>query len=376
MKNERYSRRLLTEAKEVLLVGKLRIGIIGTGFGTLVQAPAFMLHPECEVVALSGVARAGRARAEADALGIPRAYDNFTTMLAEEELDLVSVVSAPNLHHPMTMAALERRIPVLCEKPMAMDLAKAQAMVDGAERRNLFNAVNFEFRHQPGRTRLKELVAEGFLGDLVHVSLTWTRAGLEQNLARPMGWLWSTHTGGGMLGALGSHMVDTLRWCFGDIRAVSGVLTAHVDVRSGQPADADDTFAFLAKLSGKATGVVQFLSHCQHGFGVRLEAYGTRGTLVLLDDRTLLAGRAGESLAEVPLPARFELPGVVYPGNLDPRTIPMIIMVHNLVCGLRGGPPSPSPEFGTFADGAAVQAVLDAVRQSHREGRWVDVPPA
>jgi predicted dehydrogenase len=356
---------------------KLRIGIIGTGFGTVVQAPGFMMHPECEVVALAGVARPGRAQEQAAKLGIPRAYDTYQAMLANEELDLVSVVSAPSMHYAMTIAAQERRLPVLCEKPMAMDLAQAQAMVDAAERRGLLNAINFEFRHVPARTKMKQLIAEGFLGELVHFNLTYTAGGLAQNLARPIGWLWKEETGGGMLGALGSHIIDMLRWYFGDIRSVAGALTSHVDVRSGEPATADDTFSFLARLSGKATGVVQYLSHAHHGFGMRLEVYGTAGTLVLEDPKRLLAGKPGQSLEEVPLPARFDVPGVAYPESMDARLAPFIVMADNLVQALRGtAAPGPSRYLPTFRDGAAVQAVLDAVRRSHREGRWVDVAQA
>ncbi|HWI66512.1 MAG TPA: Gfo/Idh/MocA family oxidoreductase [Symbiobacteriaceae bacterium] len=357
-------------------MGKIRVGIIGTGFGALVQAPGFMMHPACEVVALSGVARAGRAAAEAAKLGIPRAYDDYMTMLNQEELDLVSVVSAPNLHHPMTMAALERRIPVLCEKPMAMNLAEAQAMVDAAERRSLVNAIDFEFRYGPGRTQFKKLIDEGFLGELIHFTLTYSMEGLERNLARPNGWLWQTATRGGMLGALGSHLVDTLRWFFGDITAVSGMLSNHVEMRSGEPADADDSFAFLAKLSGKATGVVQFLMHAHHGFGLRIEAFGTKGTLVLEGDQRVLAGRPGETPVEVANELPVKLPGLEYPATLDPRTLPFVVMVDQLVGAIRGeGMVGVKRPYATFRDGAAVQAVLDAVYESHASERWVTVSP-
>ena len=356
-------------------MSKLRVGIIGTGFGALVQAPGFMMHPACEVVALAGVARAGRAQEQAANLGIPRAYDDYMTMLQSEELDLVSVVSAPNLHHPMAIAALERQIPVLCEKPMAMNLTEAQAMIDAAERRNLVGAIDFEFRYNPARTQFQMLIEEGFLGDLIHFNLTYSMGGLERNLARPNGWLWQTKTRGGMLGALGSHLIDSLRWFFGDITAVSGMLSNHVEMRSGEPADADDSFAFLCKLGGKATGVVQFLSHAHHGVGLRIEAFGTRGTLVLEGDQKVLAGRPGEPLAEVANEFPVKLPGLEYPDTLDARTIPFLVMVDQLVGALRGkeamlGFQRP---YATFRDGAAVQAVLDAVYQSAAEGRWVEV---
>ncbi len=356
-------------------MSKLKVGIIGTGFGALIQAPGFSMHPECEVVALAGVARPGRAAEQAAKLGIPHAYDDWQAMLAQEELDLVSVVSAPHLHHPMTIAALERRIPVLCEKPMALNLAEAQSMADAAQRRGLVGAIDFEFRHNPVRTRFKEMVQEGFLGDLVHFNLTMSLPAFERHVNRPMGWLWREENGGGMLGAIGSHLIDTLRWLLGDIDSVAARLSTHVAERQGEPVTADDTFAFLCQMAGsKATGIAQMLMYAHHGFDMRLEAFGTKGTLVLLGDQKLLAGRAGQSLEEVPLPARFDLPGVVYPENPDKHIPPFMVMVDNLVQAIRRtGAPGPSREYATFADGAAVQAVLDAIRQAHREERWVKV---
>lgn len=357
-------------------MSKLKVGIIGTGFGALVQAPGFMMHPEWEVVALSGVSRPGRAAEQAAQLRIPRAYDDYTRMLEGEELDLVSVVSAPDLHLPMTLSALERKIPVLCEKPMALNLAEARAMVGAAESRNLVNAIDFEFRHRPARTRFRELVQEGFLGELIHFTLTYSMPAFERHAARPMGWLWREESGGGMLGALGSHLIDSLRWFFGDIEAVAGKLTTHVAQREGEQVTADDTFAFLCQMSGgKATGMVQMLMYAHHGFGMRLEAFGTKGSLVLIDDKSLLAGKAGQSLTEVALPVRIAVPGVTYPDQLDERTPPFVVMAENLAHAIRGaGAPGPSREYATFRDGAAVQAVLDAIRQADREGRWVTVP--
>ncbi|HYF91926.1 MAG TPA: Gfo/Idh/MocA family oxidoreductase [Symbiobacteriaceae bacterium] len=356
-------------------MGKIRVGIIGTGFGALVQAPGFMMHPACEVVALSGVARPGRAQEQAARLGIPRAYDDYMTMLRQEELDLVSVVSSPNLHHPMTLAALERRIHVLCEKPMAMNLVEAQAMVDAAERRSLVNAIDHEFRYGPGRTQFKKLIDEGFLGDPIHFTLTYSMNGLERNLARPNGWLSQTATRGGMLGALGSHLIDTLRWFFGDITAVCGSLTNHVEVRSGAPADADDSFAFLCRLSGKTTGVVQFLMHAHHGFGMRVEAFGTKGTLVLENDQKVLAGKSGQELSEVANELPVKLPGLQYADSLDPRTLPFVVMVDQLAGAIlgEGAMVGSKRPYATFRVGAAVQAVLDAVYQSDAERRWVEV---
>ncbi len=354
-------------------MARLRVGIIGTGFGTVVQAPGFMLHPDWEVAALSGVSRPGRAQEQATALGIPAAYDNYLDMLDHERLDLVSVVSSPDKHLPMTLAALERGIPVLCEKPMAMNLAEARAMVQGAEQRHLLGIIDHEFRYIPARAQFKRLVAAGYLGDLLHFTMTYSMSGGARHASRPMNWLWQAQSGGGMLGAIGSHMIDQVRWCLGEFRSVLGMLATHVNTRSGEPVTADDGFTFLARMDGNATGVVQFITAAHHSFGLRLEAFGTGGTVVL-HDQALYAGKAGEPLAEVPVPARFTVPGVTFPDPVDARTPPFTVMAHNLALALRGGGlASPVPDVATFRDGAAVQAILDAVRRSHAEDRWVDV---
>lgn len=352
-------------------MGKIRVGIIGTGFGTVVQAPGFQLHPEYEVVALGGVHRPGRAAEQAARLGIARAYDNYLEMLDQENLDLVSVASAPNLHHPMTLAALERRIPVLCEKPTAMNLAEAEAMLDAAERRGLVHAIDHEFRFVPERFRFHQLATEGFLGELVHFTITMWVSGFQRQAPRPYGWLQDAAQGGGFLGALGSHMIDQIRWCFGAIDSVSGKLTTHVTEREGHPVTADDTFSFLCKMAGgNATGCFNLISQAQHGFGIRLEAYGTEGTAVMSPGR-LQAARVGEPLADLALPASPDVPGVTFRAGLDHRIPPFTALADRLARALRGETPADLP---TFRDGVAVQAVMDAVRQSDAEGRWIRVP--
>src|SRR6266545_8135839 len=110
----------------------VRVGVIGTGFGANVQVPGFKCVSGVEVVAITS-AHLDRAQAVAAQHAIPHAYDDYREMLRDLELDLVSVVSPPYLHHEMTLAALEAGAHVLCEKPFAMDLGEALAMRDAAD---------------------------------------------------------------------------------------------------------------------------------------------------------------------------------------------------------------------------------------------------
>src|ERR1043165_1790051 len=99
---------------------KLRVAVAGTSFGGNVQIPVFQSHARTELVAISS-GRLERAASVARDRGIPAFYTDFEEMLDKEKPDLVSIVTPPNFHFPMTMAALSRGIHVLCEKPFALD---------------------------------------------------------------------------------------------------------------------------------------------------------------------------------------------------------------------------------------------------------------
>src|SRR4051794_40173360 len=97
---------------------KLKVAVAGTSFGGMVQIPVFQTHPRTQVVAVSS-GRRERAEKIAREENIPAHYADFEEMLDKEKPDIVSIVTPPSLHLPMTMAALSRRIHTLCEKPFA-----------------------------------------------------------------------------------------------------------------------------------------------------------------------------------------------------------------------------------------------------------------
>lgn len=356
---------------------KLRVGIIGTGFGAKVQAPGFQMHPETEVVALSSI-RPGRAAEAAAALNIPQAFDDWQEMVEKVDLDLLSVVTAPNLHYPPAIAGLVKGRHVLCEKPFALHLEQAREMRDLARSQGVVHAVNHEFRYLPARQTFKHLVASGFLGEIFQVVVTFTMPSFERFATRPYSWLWDAEAGGGMLGALGSHLIETLQWWFGPITNVAARLDTRIRMRQGDSGltrvTADDSFRFLCDFGSGAGGVVQFLPVAHHGEGLRVEAYGRNGTLIFQGDKQVLAGHPGGPLQPVELPAIEAVPGVGDRVNIDSHLPPFLVLVDRLVKAIRQG--QPGTDYPDFQTGCQVQAVLDALRQSQREGRFVDVQEA
>src|SRR5260221_7814444 len=198
---------------------RVRVAILGTSFGRLVQAPGFLRHPGFELVAIAGRDAARTARVAAE-LGVPKGYGDWRELLERERPQLVSIVTPVDLHHDMMLAALAGGAHVHCEKPTALHRWQAIAMRDAALAAGKVAGINHEFRFFPARARAVALVREGAIGrprrgEILGRYPIWARAD-----SRPMTWLADARRGGGILGALGSHHTDCLRTFFGEATSV------------------------------------------------------------------------------------------------------------------------------------------------------------
>lgn len=348
----------------------IKVGIIGTGFGSLVQIPAFQRTPGVQVVAVAS-GSAARAREVAQRFGIPAAYDDYRRLLAEQELDLVSVVTPPYLHHEMVLAAVERGCHVLCEKPLALNLAQAREMLAAAERAGVVHAVDHEFRYLPPRARMKELVEAGYLGELRTVRVSVLTDVLRSVEGRPWNWWSEREKGGGILGAFGSHLIDSLRWWFGEIVEVAAQVDTFVrrrplpDGSAWREVTSDDQVAALLRLANGAQ-VTFYLSGVTRPAQNRFEAYGATGTLII-DEGRLLGAREDEPLAPIeltPLPPPE--------AGDDWRIPPFRAFLDRFLAQVRG---ESGQAVASFRDGAAVQAVMDAMHRSAAERCFVKVEP-
>lgn len=349
----------------------LRVGVIGTGFGTTVQIPAFRAHPRVEVVAVAS-GQPARARAAADRLGVPHAFDDWTGLVGAD-LDLVSITAPPHLHRPIALAAAAARRHVLCEKPLALSAAEGLEMLAAAERAGVAHVVDHELRFNPNRRRVRALLADGFVGTPRHVLLT-VASPSRHDPARPWSWWFDEARGGGLLGAVGSHQVDLLRYWLGDVEMAAGGVETYVRERplsdgSGHRAvTADDFTSFALRLRGGVHATVVLSSVATHPVGPRAEVWGDEGTLVLDESERLWGARRGAPLAELTEPETLAAPpGMEYASLWG---LSFVRLVDHLVLALLDG--APLAPAATFADGVAVQRVLDAVRVASRRG-WIAV---
>lgn len=310
----------------------MKVLVIGTGFGKYAAAPAYReIGLEVELVS------------PRDEAAVSRALDAGA--------DLVSVHSPPFLHPQHVGAAIERGIPVLCDKPFGRSAVEAEAMRDQAVSAGVLHFLNFEFRLRPSWAELKRLVDTGAVGTPVHLHWTWFGDGLR---GRRYGWINDRDLGGGWIGAYGSHLIDFTRWLFGSEVADCGALTRiedpqHPD-RDGETrtATAEDAYTAWFRMDDGATA-----AH-DTGFAAavptvpRAILMGDAGSIELTADTRLVVNRPGQD----PHTVDVESPG---PRTPDPAVGGHLAAVVDAVRS--GTQISPS-----FDDGVAVARVMDRLR--------------
>lgn len=363
----------------VMKDGKIGIGLIGTGFARSAQAPAFHICEGAELVAVCS-GRYDNALKLAEQYSIPHACESYEQLLSLPEVSLVVVSPPPLHHHRMTLAAIEAGKHVICEKPMAMNAAEAREMYERAQARpGQLAIIDHELRFNPTWRRMKELVDAGFLGDLHHVVVNIS-SGFRHSAQRPWNWWSQRSAGGGLLGALGSHAIDVVRWLFGEIEAVSSTVATMIPTRkdpvSGEQRanETDDYCSMLIRFSPQqgrvAHGTIVLSALYASGGKNQVTAVGSNGTLVMDGDETLI-GAIGYNHQFEDMSLVDRARGIsVIPDNIWARSF--YHLARETVQALREGR-TEIAHAATFLDGLHCQEVIDAVQTSQTEQRWVNV---
>ena len=343
----------------------VRIGIIGTGFARRVQLPALRLVPEVTVTAIAS-GSLERARAVAAEFAIPHAFGSGEELARASDVDLVLVSSTPDCHAHHAIAALAAGKHVLCEKPMALDARQAARMVEVAEQSPGLARIDHELRYEPNRLEALRLLREGAIGPLLHLELVlrpYLRGdGRPQAPDAPWSWWYDAARGGGILGAVGSHLIDLCRfWTESEVVEVSGRTATLVPTRVDEQGvsravTAEDYASCVLRLASGVIATITLTTMSGHGPGHFAQLTGRDGTLVLTGETRLEIGRPGEPLADARVPD--ELWERTTPNNMWARSF--VRLIRDLVAELEGR--RATGTAATFHDGWAVQRVMDAVR--------------
>jgi len=351
----------------------MKVAIIGASFARAAYLPALRHVQGATVVAIAS-ARLDRARAVADEFGVPHAYDDWQAMLESHAFDLVCIATPTVLHAPQTLAALAAGAHVLCEKPAAMDAREAHAMLTAAEAAGRLHVIDHELRFNPNRMRIASLIADGTLGEIRHVIISNIGAAWNDPRSRARDDWWSLASeGGGRLGANGSHQVDLLRWWLGEVSWITGaapvVVPQRYDSVTGQPwtATADDVAYFTAEMASGTVAQVFISSVAARTMSNVTQIFGSRGTLLLDNqDERLWLSHGTSAFEEISVAdPNAGLPGI----GAGIWNVSVVGLFQSLGLAIQQG--HPLRQAATFADGFATQCVLDAVRQSGVERRWM-----
>lgn len=363
----------------------IRIGIVGTSWwADSMYLPALASHPRARVEAVCGRTEA-TAVALANQWHVPKVFTDWTVMLDSGDIDALVIATPNDTHYPIAMAALERGIPVLCDKPIALTATDARRMAEAAEKAGVATLVPFTYRYMPTHQLTKRLVDQGKIGTPRHLNLRY-----YTGFANDSAYAWRfdpERSGSGVIGDLGSHWLDLARWLLGEVTAVSATALRHVD-RDPRPdgspyVPAEDHGILLTRHQNGAVAILEVSAVATEGspFGQKhqLDLHGSDGSIESENDwdsvqEVRLLRRGAPGLHEVvPIPDDIagDLPlhhvGDTYRAIFR-RTDTMTrawasAVAKGEMC---------EPDLG---DGARIQELLEAAMQSAASGSvWIDTP--
>lgn len=353
------------------------VALIGSGGIALANhVPGLALCPEAKLVALCDtnpetLEKAGKAT------GVVNTYTDYREALKREDVHAV-IVATPNfVHAPIVLAAVAAGKHVLCEKPLAMDLAESVKMYKAAEAAGVRHMTAFTYRFVPAMHYMSYLCKSGKLGTPWHFRAQRFQDWSDRNLAwRQVKKLAATGEMGDML----SHRIDYGHFLIGPIARVVSQQRRFIDVRGGQPSDLDDWVGMLADFEVGATGVLESTKLATgRGEGGRSQDYcevnGTEGSAIYYLNKPheiQLGHKGGSGLETVPVPREF----LTWPGSKRDPTIgdPIATFRYDQDVEFIDAIVDKRPCRPSFLDGVRVQAVMEAALISDRDRKWVDVP--
>lgn len=371
----------------------LGVGMIGYGFMGKMHSYAYASmpyiysppQPRVKLVGACALSEGSRELARQSG-GYEFTTPDYNELLERDDISLVNICTPNYLHKEQTIAAIKAGKHVYCDKPLALNAADAAEMVAAAKESGLTCQVTFHNRFCPAVLRARQLVEDGFIGEVISFRAVYLHTGYNDP-KRPMSWKMRRETSGaGALLDLGTHVIDMVRWLVGDFSKVNARLRTlikqrpvYTDSPELEDVTVDDIANMLIELPNGALGSIE-VSRMATGStdDLRFEIEGAKGSIAfnLMDANWLsiyddskpggvYGGDRGwqriECIQGYPAPAM--LPGAKAPvGWMRFHVESLHSFVSNVVDG--------RPGYPSFEDGLAVQRVCDAAVASSESGKW------
>jgi predicted dehydrogenase len=355
----------------------LRAGIAGAGsWARAAHLPALLANPAVEIVAVADALKASRA-AVAPLLPTGCAiHEDALAMLAQEQLDLVCIVTPDAAHPAQVRAAVEAGTHIVCEKPLAISASEAWELTRLVEDARLVNRVGFTVRYSPAMTAMHALMVSGAIGE-PHLLLGLQQNGQFLDPVKPFHWkMDKAIAGGGAIVEYGVHTLDLALWLGGPVRRAQAIGQTLVSKRpladgSGmRTVEVDDSTGWLIEYGngGKGIGHAGWATPGRMP-GLEIRVYGSQGAAKVEmsdqypgDEACWIAGPDGLFLPqELPAPDGRPWYEAWIGGLIDDAVNEILGRPH------RGDP--------NFADGARAQSLLDTMLRSMESGNMEAVAP-
>lgn len=351
-------------------MSKTKIGIIGTGSISTVHIDAYKKNPDVELYAFCDI-NEKRLREMGQRYDVTRLFTDKDEMLRSlPELDAVSVCTWNCAHEPCVIAALEAGKHVLCEKPMATSAESARNMQAAAQKSGKLLMVGFVRRFGNDCLVLKDFIDTGYFGDLYYAKATYLRRN-----GNPGGWFGDkSRSGGGPLIDLGVHVIDLVRYLFGNPKPISvygatfnklkdrknikgSIGYSSADKSSGDICDVEDLATALIRFDNGAVLSIEasFSLNIKKDEG-KIELFGTKAG-AKLDPELEIYTEINDYLADVSLATPTALS---FDGLFENE-------INHFVDCIRNNVPCKSPA----SDGVDLMKILDAIYESARTGHEV-----
>ena len=365
------------------MTNTIRVGIVGatvtqggSSWGQNAHVPALKALPGYELKAVC-TAHEDTAKASAAAFGAEHAFHRFSDMAAHPEIDLIVVVVRVPGHRELVMAALQAGKAVLCEWPLGRTLAEAEEMAGLARQRSVKTIVGLQGRSDPAILYARELVQQGYIGEVLTANLTTAAPAVLQ---RGPGRIWQgvRANGANTLTIAGGHAIDALCAVLGEFAELSARVSTRIPewrTLDGQPVpvDAPDSITVVGRMVSGAEVSVNIAAVPSNPGGNRLEIYGREGALVVRGDGSfnigpsqVHAGKGKEPMTSMSVPSKHK----VAPQGTPSGPPYNVAQAYARAAGaLRGG-----GAFDVDFDLAVRRhKLIDAIERSSATGRSVKV---
>ncbi|NMH98234.1 Gfo/Idh/MocA family oxidoreductase [Pseudonocardia sp. K10HN5] len=363
----------------------LGVGIVGLsasgGWAAGAHVPALAAVPGYELRALSA-SSADTARVAGERHGVGRTFGSAAELAACEDVDLVVVTVQAARHRELVLPALEAGKAVYCEWPLATSEEEAAELTDLAAARRVRTAVGLQARSSPTIRYVRDLVADGWLGEVLSTSVVASGMSWGAEYDPRTSYLLDRTGGSTMLAIPFGHLVDALCACLGEFTEVSALSAVRrPEVReAGTGARAamtsEDQVAVHGLLESGAVASLHFRGGRSHGTNLHWEINGTEGDLIVsgphghlqLAPVALRGARAGEELHELTVPARyFTVAG--FRERAGHPAANLAAAYATLRAELDGVPVEPKDAVPDFAHGRRRHRLLDVITRSAATGR-------